>query len=541
MRNIITLSKSFLIFIFLSSIALHNISIAQPVLEWSATYAWVGNSRDIPVEMVLSDSSYIYIGGQCTEDGIANYLTLKYDNESNLLWDRVHSGAGTDHHKLRAIALDRWGNAIVTGFHHDTYNNHNIYTIKYSSFNGYTIWANEVVPLWIPNGDEGWDVAVDSSGNAYVTGWVFSGTHPNGTGNDWMTVAYQPLGVELWKSQHNGTDSTGDRSFSIEVTPGGIAYYAGETSIEGVNGYSLRIVKKNVYGANWVRVYHINADSDLLFTVFLKITENEDVYVTAHTGSNDEKNVYLIKHDSSGYHEWTRTYNGPDNLEDYPVDLEVDNEGNVIVLCLSREINNLESMATLKYSSEGDTLWIKRHQYQYGNVEPKALTIDSDNNVYVLGEEGGFYIVKYDSDGDEQWVEENFDADYAVDIALDVQNNIYVTGTEDFDIVTVKYSQVTGVSEPEPFNSPKEFNIFQNYPNPFNPTTTIKYQIAEINFVTIKIYDVLGNEVSTLINEEKPAGKYEVEFNVVGLTSGVYFYQLKAGSFVETKKMVLLK
>ncbi len=88
---------------------------------------------------------------------------------------------------------------------------------------------------------------------------------------------------------------------------------------------------------------------------------------------------------------------------------------------------------------------------------------------------------------------------------------------------------------------PKEFTLSQNYPNPFNPSTIIKYQIPEISLVTVKVYGVLGNEIATLVNEEKPAGSYEIELNGEGLTSGIYFYQLRAGNFVETKKMVLIK
>ena len=88
---------------------------------------------------------------------------------------------------------------------------------------------------------------------------------------------------------------------------------------------------------------------------------------------------------------------------------------------------------------------------------------------------------------------------------------------------------------------PTEYALSQNYPNPFNPTTTIKYSIPKLSFVTIKIYDVLGSEVATLVNEEKPAGTYELTWNAANLPSGVYFYQLKAGSFVETKKMILMK
>ena len=88
---------------------------------------------------------------------------------------------------------------------------------------------------------------------------------------------------------------------------------------------------------------------------------------------------------------------------------------------------------------------------------------------------------------------------------------------------------------------PNEFILKQNYPNPFNPSTTIKYQIPENGFVSLKVYDVLGNEITTLVNEEKLAGSYEVEFNAEGLTSGIYFYKLQFNSFTETKKMILMK
>ena len=88
---------------------------------------------------------------------------------------------------------------------------------------------------------------------------------------------------------------------------------------------------------------------------------------------------------------------------------------------------------------------------------------------------------------------------------------------------------------------PDAYSISQNYPNPFNPITTIKYQIPELSFVTLKVYDVLGNEITTLLNEEKPVGSYQIEFDATILSSGVYFYKLQAGNFVKTKKMILLK
>ena len=97
---------------------------------------------------------------------------------------------------------------------------------------------------------------------------------------------------------------------------------------------------------------------------------------------------------------------------------------------------------------------------------------------------------------------------------------------------------VTGVKED---NIIRKFELYQNYPNPFNPTTNIRYQIPERSFVTLKIFDVLGNEITTLVNEEKEAGRYESILNAEGLGSGVYYYQIISGSYIETRKMIFIK
>jgi hypothetical protein len=95
--------------------------------------------------------------------------------------------------------------------------------------------------------------------------------------------------------------------------------------------------------------------------------------------------------------------------------------------------------------------------------------------------------------------------------------------------------------EEEIANIPSEFILYQNYPNPFNPSTTISWQSPVSGHQTLKVYDVLGNEVATLVNQEQSVGSYRVDFDASHLSSGVYFYQLKAGSFIQTKKMISLK
>ena len=81
----------------------------------------------------------------------------------------------------------------------------------------------------------------------------------------------------------------------------------------------------------------------------------------------------------------------------------------------------------------------------------------------------------------------------------------------------------------------------ENYPNPFNPSTKISYSIKEEGLVTLKVYDILGKEIATLVNENKPAGIYEVEFNASALPSGMYIYKIQSGSFTDVKKMLLTK
>ena len=105
---------------------------------------------------------------------------------------------------------------------------------------------------------------------------------------------------------------------------------------------------------------------------------------------------------------------------------------------------------------------------------------------------------------------------------------------------------VVSVEEEITKSIPSSFQLYQNYPNPFNPTTNIGFRIADFpegtsGLVTLKVFDVLGREVATLVNEEKPAGSYEVEFDGSKLSSGVYIYQVKAGEFVQAKKLILVK
>ena len=198
--------------------------------------------------------------------------------------------------------------------------------------------------------------------------------------------------------------------------------------------------------------------------------------------------------------------------------------------------------------------WIKEEKL---NDYASAVVIDKDNNIYVTGSshnsisKGVSYTVKYGEDGTLLW-QQKFDAPHSIFenafyIFLDDSNNVFVGGdvadsTNGWNFFALKIKQVLKTSLGQGNNElPLEYFLSQNFPNPFNPSTKIKFVIPKSSFVNLKVYDVHGNKIATLISEQKTAGEYEIEFDGSELTSGVYFYQLKTGSYIETKKMVLLR
>jgi sugar lactone lactonase YvrE len=178
-----------------------------------------------------------------------------------------------------------------------------------------------------------------------------------------------------------------------------------------------------------------------------------------------------------------------------------------------------------------------------------AIDEDSDGNLWLATDEG-FACLKNDTIISYS----NLVNSPIIEVKVDNQNRVWLGELGDGRLLVFdgnNLNAITDVSEEKNY-SPEDFTLSQNYPNPFNPSTKIRYNIPSVILssskddkvgVTLKVYDVLGNEVAILVNENKPAGVYEIEFNAskYNLTSGIYFYKLFAGSFVQTRKMILLK
>ena len=155
-----------------------------------------------------------------------------------------------------------------------------------------------------------------------------------------------------------------------------------------------------------------------------------------------------------------------------------------------------------------------------------------------------YYLIRWDGSA---WSELGSGTDNTVRNLASIEGDLYVggefitAGDKPSSRFGIYHSQgVVGVDDITAW-IPSEYILAQNYPNPFNPVTTIKYSVPQGDIASIKVYDLLGREVAVLVNEYKPTGTYSVEFNASRFASGVYFYQLQAGNFVEVKKMILLR
>ncbi len=210
---------------------------------------------------------------------------------------------------------------------------------------------------------------------------------------------------------------------------------------------------------------------------------------------------------------------------------------------------------TIKYDSLGNLVWTQLYNGSGNSIDkPNNLALDKNQNIYISGSSNSstgynFDLFKYNSSGAQQWNVSYSASDDSANsncyLNLDTSGNIYLAGTTlengtDYDIVLVKYSQLIGIKNISK-TIPRQFKLYQNYPNPFNPITKIKFDIPISALTKIIVYDILGREVKSIVNQDLTPGSYEIDWNATNFASGVYFYRIIAGSFISMKKMVLIK
>lgn len=309
------------------------------------------------------------------------------------------------------------------------------------------------------NGGYGPDVAeaiaVDGSGNVYVTGSSSGQGNCNLACVDYATIKYDASGTQQWAARYNGTASDSDQASAIAVDDSGNVYVTGSSIGTTWPDYDYATIKYDSSGQqHWVARYS-GPGNDLDFGNAIAVDASGNVYVTgASFDSGTGFDYATIKYDSSGQQQWVARYNGPANADDEAYGIAVDSAGNVYVTGYSAGSGTGNDYATVKYDSSGQQQWVARYDGPTSaNDYANAIAIDASGNVYVTGfsDNAGFdyATIKYDASGQQQWVGRYNgpanDDDEARAITVDSAGNVYVTGysvgsgTQE-DYATIKYN-----------------------------------------------------------------------------------------------------
>lgn len=643
------MNKTFRLCISIIVIILIGIRLnAQVSQAWAVKYNGAGSGYDDAHAMTIDRSGNTYVTGEAYTGVNTDCTTIKYDSNGDTVWVRFYNGPGNSTDVGEAIAVDTAGNVYVTGESIGS-GNYDIVTIKYNAA-GVQQWASRYDgPV---NGtDGGTAIAVDDSGNVYITG------HSPGvsSGDDYVTIKYNSSGTQQWATRYNGPGSFHDVAYAIALDNSGNAYVTGRSSGSGT-GYDYATVKYNSAGAQqWAARYddslaHLN---DYAYSIAVDISGNvyvtgssqtsishegyatvkynsagiqqwaarydgaggtDDAYALAYDGGNSifvtgaSRNPvtpysfdYLtIRYDvSTGDTVWTARYNGPANSDDYSLSIALDRLGNVFVTGYSTGLTSGFDYATLRYNSSGVQQWVERYTTPGSHFDiAVSVAVDTLGSVYVAGrgydvtEFDNYITVKYQdaslpveltsflarANGDNVWLEWNTATEvnnYGFEIEQkemgsqaqrgsgwnkvgfvqgagtsntpreysftdkDLTGGIYSYRLKQIDRDgQFKYSQFVQVE----LSVPHVFALANNYPNPFNPATTIEFTLPDDGKVLLKIYDVLGREVATLANGELKAGVvHRATFDATMLSSGVYFSRLEYKDKQLMKKLLLMK
>jgi uncharacterized delta-60 repeat protein len=536
---------------------LHTNVSAQVSEQWVSRYN-SGNIQDFTstMSMKTDNAGNIYVSGISIGAGSQeDFVTIKYNNSGAQQWAIRYNSPGNGPDIPSSIAVDNLGNVYVTGKTFNTLFDYDAATIKYNS-DGIQQWA--VIYSGDSNSsDYANSIAVNNSGDVFITG-TSKLSNQTGVRSDFLTVKYNSSGILQWTSKYHGAANEENEGFCIALDNLGNIYAAGECSeFSGLQDYC--VIKYNSSGSQiWKANYNSsNIHRDIISGMVLDTSGNVYVTGSAYT-SGSGLDYETIKYSSSGQRLWVVKYSGS-NSDDWANSISIDNSGNIYVTGQSIA-NGLFGCATIKYNTAGVQQWVARYQLtQSYSASASEVKLDNSGNVYIVGQtsqspETGYYdflTVKYNQAGVQQWFKTyNGTGNYydeGLCISLDNNENIIVAGYSDGtvslhnkDITTIKYIQQVGIT-PISFNVPDNFSLFQNYPNPFNPTTKIKFDLPKNSFVKIIVFDITGRMISELVNTNLQEGSYETEFNGENLSSGIYYYTIEAGSFIETRKMILVK
>jgi uncharacterized delta-60 repeat protein len=412
---------------------------------WEARYNGPGGGADWAFDLTVDGSGNVYVTGKSFSKRPYDYscATVKYNAEGNRTWVARYDGPGGDDDVGHAIAVDGSGNVYVTGKSYNSLHEDYAYaTIKYDA-NGNQLWVARYDGAG--QGDDiAWDVAVDSAGNVVVTG---------SSGGDFATVKYDSAGKQLWAARYAGTPDTDEGAVAVAVDSQGNVYVAGTSQKD------YATIKYSPDGDQlWVARYDGSGLDDTARDMVVDGSGN--VYVTGRSFVTTDFDYHYatVKYDTDGTQLWVAPCIGLTCGTGEAEAIAVDSSGNVYVTGRGLNLRTwLYCWATVKYNAAGQQQWVGRYDGSLASKGgPLAVAVDGWGNAYVTGEsyvgskefDYAYTTIKYDTDGNQEWLIAHNSApagwDSAVAIAVDSSGNAYVTGksdggTSNADYLTIKY------------------------------------------------------------------------------------------------------
>jgi hypothetical protein len=517
--------------------------------EWLARYEGVKYPNDHALDMGIDSQQNIYISGRSGPD-YSRGILFKYDQIGNLQWTKEIfsvrpfvlpimkiTGDGSIYYSYSTSSEEEENVRFLYLMNYDSDGKLN-WEYEYKSSSG--IWQLDPV-----------QILVDNSGNAYI----FSNRSGPNLESTILFHKFSKLGDLIWTKEISDMQIAGKETLSIDRN--NQIYFSTNGNNDGV----INFMKYNELGELvWIREFDPGPNGWCSpRNVFLDENGYEYIIGIYHDTGNEK--LLTIKYDSLGNQKWFNILGANSTI---PLAINVDNNGDVFVSCLISDSNWSDTFGLIKYDKGGKEQWIYKEYLGYSS-NTFDTEFDTYGNAYFVNSNGTMIISKYSKEGVLVWREQyvnskwNFLWESPQKIIIDKADRLNIVGTSQqwmygFNAHWVASSIITilqydiSVTNVENTNSNvrSRFNLSQNYPNPFNPSTVIKYTIPSVETqhavsVQLKVYDILGNEVKILINKEMEAGYHSVDFNASELPSGVYFYRLKAGNFLETKKMILLR
>lgn len=514
------------------------ISSAEPQSQFMLRIG--GNNEEFGNSLIQSADGGYAVAGFTASFGAGQWdmYIVKLSSGGTLQWSRTVGG--TNNEEAFSMIQTTDGGYAVAGYTGISYYSASDMLIVKLDASGSLQWARTV-------GGAGADVAysiIQTPDGGYV---VAGSSDSFGAGSDDMYfVKLDASGMLQWSKTVGGTSR--DMAFSIKQATDGGFVAAGFTASSGAGLNDVCIVKLNSSGSlQWSRTVG-GSNNDAAHSIIQ--TADGGYAAAGFTGTGSD--MYIVKLDSESALQWTKTLNAGN--DEYGYDIIQSADGGYIVAGLTEIWAQGDDFACImKLSANGSLQWSK---IMGGGDGVVASIVQTNNggfavagNNWNFGISNDMCVIKFDVAGGTCGGFSSPSISSATGgtlgtptLTVNSPNSTLTSpspSTSTGGIVTTLC--LVGV-QPVSNEIPVLFELYQNYPNPFNPKTVIRYSLIVNGSVTLRIYDVLGHEIETLVNERLKPGTYEVEFDGSKLASGIYFYKLSVGNeFSEVKRMVLVK